>query len=269
MNTELTQIAQINKLKDDLFIEMCNKMLSHYSRLSGRVFKKINTIDEFFEIRKSNSLTLLSLLSKCHHIIYHIGSPVSIPGFLTRVATRKKKQTQPNAGKGFDEGEFLGVCHFRWDWKGQTLNEIELKALRQYLGYSEPKEFSSYEKEAQKFAKKNGIELTTIGDPEYKKYFSNDKEERYVFKLKLTRKKKDYTFTFGQSINEGANKPGIYDVLACLTKYDPETFENFCSEFAYDTDSREALKTYKAVTKEWQAVERLFGDILEELQEIQ
>lgn len=63
--------------------------------------------------------------------------------------------------------------------------------------------------------------------------------------------------------------PSNYDVLACLTKYDPGTFENFCSEFGYDTDSRKAFKTYKAVRREWKNIERLFTpEQIEQLAEI-
>lgn len=63
--------------------------------------------------------------------------------------------------------------------------------------------------------------------------------------------------------------PSLYSVLACLTKYDPGTFEDFCGDFGYDTDSLSALRTFKAVTKEWKAVENVFGDVIDELQEIQ
>lgn len=64
--------------------------------------------------------------------------------------------------------------------------------------------------------------------------------------------------------------PTAYSVLACLQKYEVGTFENFCSEFGYDTDSRKAHKTYKAVVKEWENVQKLFsGTQLEQLQEIQ
>ena len=61
----------------------------------------------------------------------------------------------------------------------------------------------------------------------------------------------------------------MYDILSCLTKYDPETLENFCAEFGYDINSRDSKKTYNAVCKEYKAVEILFGDIMDELQEIQ
>ena len=47
--------------------------------------------------------------------------------------------------------------------------------------------------------------------------------------------------------------------MSCITKADPGTFEDFCSEFGYDTDSRQAEKTYKAVKREWEKVARVFG----------
>jgi hypothetical protein len=127
---------------------------------------------------------------------------------------------------------------------------------------------TNYKLQALRFAKKNGVKLAFIGDPEYKKHFADDKNYRYVFKCRLSRGRKSYTFNFGQSIAAGAEEPSMYDILACLTKYDVGSFEDFCSEFGYDTDSRTAERTYKAVLKEWAGVERLFSDILEELQEI-
>lgn len=63
--------------------------------------------------------------------------------------------------------------------------------------------------------------------------------------------------------------PTAYDVLACLTKYEVGTFEDFCSEFGYDTDSRTAKKTYKAVLKEYSNVCKIWSDSeIELMQEI-
>lgn len=62
-------------------------------------------------------------------------------------------------------------------------------------------------------------------------------------------------------------EPELYDILTCLTKYDVGTFENFCSEFGYDEDSRSAEKTYNAVVKEYESMCRLFSD--EELEVLQ
>jgi hypothetical protein len=81
---------------------------------------------------------------------------------------------------------------------------------------------------------------------------------------------KQYSFKFGQSIAEGSNEPTLYDVLACLQKYDVGTFEDFCGNFGYDEDSRKAEKIYKAVCKEYEGMQRLFNEEeLELLQEIQ
>lgn len=126
----------------------------------------------------------------------------------------------------------------------------------------------NYSHDAIKFAKKHGIKLAIIGDPEYKKHFADDTQERYVFKCRLSRAGRSYTFAFGQSINAGAEEPKMYDVLACLQKYDVGDFHNFCSEFGYDEDSRKAERIYKAVLREYNAMERIFGpDLLEEMAE--
>ena len=129
------------------------------------------------------------------------------------------------------------------------------------------KTINNYEKQALSFSKKYGVKLQILGS-EYKPMWG-EVQKRFVFKCKLLRNSKSYTFKFGQSIAKGSSYPTMYDILTCLTKYDPETFENFCAEFGYDIYSRNSKKTYKAVCEEYRAVKRLFGDIMDELQEIQ
>jgi len=64
--------------------------------------------------------------------------------------------------------------------------------------------------------------------------------------------------------------PTAYDVLTCLTKYDPGTFVDFCNEFGYDTDSRRAERTYKAVREEYLNICALYNDAeLKKMSEIQ
>ena len=59
-------------------------------------------------------------------------------------------------------------------------------------------------------------------------------------------------------------------MLACLEKYDPGTFEDFCSELGYDEDSRTAERIYIAVIKEYKDLTRIFTEKqMEELSEIQ
>jgi hypothetical protein len=123
-----------------------------------------------------------------------------------------------------------------------------------------------YNKGAYLIANAIGLKMK-IGESEYKKHFPTDKDNRYVFKITLKKGGKQYTFNFGQSISEGSNEPTLYSVLSCLQKYDVGTFEDFCGDFGYDEDSRTAERTYKAVVKEFQAMERLFNsDELELLQ---
>lgn len=63
--------------------------------------------------------------------------------------------------------------------------------------------------------------------------------------------------------------PDAYSLFACMQKYDPGTFEDFCGDFGYDTDSRRAEVVYKGVVKEWRKVREFFTDgELEELREI-
>lgn len=65
-------------------------------------------------------------------------------------------------------------------------------------------------------------------------------------------------------------EPTAYSVLACLTKYNPGTFEDFCDEFGYNTDSKKAEKTYNAVRDEYLHIISLFNESeMNQLQEIQ
>lgn len=148
-----------------------------------------------------------------------------------------------------------------------------MKQRNWYTEY-DPKEFveyyadGQYEQEAVDFARRNGVKMYCLAQ-DYDYYFPDDREERWIYKMQLVRGNKSYTFEFGQSITAGDQIPTYYDVLAALTKYDPYTFENFCAEYGYDEDSRRAYSTYQAVKKEYEAVERLFGDVMDELQEFQ
>lgn len=124
-----------------------------------------------------------------------------------------------------------------------------------------------YDKLADDWAAKVGAKLTILGK-EFRKYFESDLQARYVFKCRLERNGKRYTFTFGQSLAEGSKEPTMYDVLAAMTKSEVGTFQDFCAEFCYCEDSRRAEKMYKACCREWDAMQRLFGDVMEGLQDI-
>ena len=66
------------------------------------------------------------------------------------------------------------------------------------------------------------------------------------------------------------SEPTCADVLDCLasdvTGIESQSFEDWCSDLGYDTDSRTAERTYNAVYKQLNSLTRLFGnDKLQEL----
>lgn len=167
---------------------------------------------------------------------------------------------------------------------------------------------NNYEKQANDFLEKHNVELL-VKFLKNGKHFADDKDNRDIYEITLKRGQRSYVFNFGQSLanslkyvdklngNEftstGGNlkgnkivtnikylkdyckevkgiQPNAYDILACLTKYNPGTFEDFCNEFGYDTDSRKAEKTYNAVRDEYLQLISLFNEKeMEQLQEIQ
>lgn len=67
-------------------------------------------------------------------------------------------------------------------------------------------------------------------------------------------------FPAGQIIEVRGSEPTAYDILACLVKYDPNTFEDFCGDFGYSTDSIIAVDAYKEVKEEWKNVQTIWTD---------
>lgn len=90
-----------------------------------------------------------------------------------------------------------------------------------------------------------------------------------AIKRRITELETELTYSKTLQLS-GIIPPNAYDVLSCITKYDPGTFEDFCSDFGYDEDSRSAEKTYNAVCEEWENISLLFTyEEIEQLQEIQ
>lgn len=146
---------------------------------------------------------------------------------------------------------------------------------------------SKYEQQAQGFLDRTGTSIDIVFLRKGK-YFPKDKEERDIYDVTLKRGEQEYSFTFGQSLaktkqdfdyktgrkSQKRIKPTAYDILVCLEKYEtPADVWEFAREFGYTIDSRESLaeveQTCLAVMNEYNNVMRLFGDVIEELREIQ
>lgn len=155
---------------------------------------------------------------------------------------------------------------------------------------------SDYEAQAQAWATKWGVVMTCTFAG-HRRYFADDKDTRDTYSITLRRGNRSMTFDYGASLNGSRacadsdgpywrerlqkhkgplpfrrSAPSHYDVLTCIEKYEPGTFEQWCGELGYDTDSRKALDTYLAVQKQAREFVALCGSdraMMEEAQEIQ
>ena len=111
-------------------------------------------------------------------------------------------------------------------------------------------------------------------DDGYRPYFNPSDESRQVYKVYVSFNGKKTMFTYGDSIANwihGKNpdnnleqyKEYKNDILDCITSdyySECENFDDFCSEFGYDSDSRKAYKTYKAVQRQSEKLHKVFSD---------
>ena len=138
----------------------------------------------------------------------------------------------------------------------QTEHEVLMSEIEQLI------DESSYNEAAAKVAEAYGLKLSVI-EYSYGSYFPSDRFDkvRCIFKMRLERnvngKNKSYTFKFGQSIAAGSKEPNMYDILACMTKYDVGSYDDFCSSFGYELGSISET-TFNGVCKEYNAMCRLF-----------
>lgn len=128
---------------------------------------------------------------------------------------------------------------------------------------------NEYEKIAKDFCKKNHVKIwfSFIGRKQWKEIGAAVN----TYRVSIMTPIKSFTVTFHDSINHTVTgaRPTKYNVLACLTKYDPGSFEDFCNEFGYDEYNRNSMSTYRAVLKEWEKMEEAFTEEqLEELRKI-
>jgi hypothetical protein len=128
----------------------------------------------------------------------------------------------------------------------------------------------NYEEQANNFLRYTGAEIK-IRFLKNDRYFHDDKESRNIYTFTISRGKRKYKGTFGDSIynTEERIEPTEYDILSCITKYEPEeTLDDFMLAYGYE-DEKTVKKIYNAVKKEYQGMKELFNDKeLEKLQEI-
>lgn len=85
----------------------------------------------------------------------------------------------------------------------------------------------------------------------------------YRCTLKYKGRKYSFDFWHGVAINSDPTAEGCLECLLSDAHGADNTFEDFCGEFGYDTDSRKAERIYKACIKVRENMERLLGDDFE------
>jgi len=228
------------------------------------------TKEEFEKIVNSNlkgSKTLDALARKISNMIFNRGMGESIIPFLVNMDEPKRLKQDKNQWGPSDSNKYP-FGHFRWDYKAYTLTDNELSIVKTFV---RDFVYNEYEEQAETFLKETKTELRTFFN-RYDKYFKEDEQRRNIYTCILSNHKYSYTFEFGDSIQSTAkNKPlDRYSVLSCLNIDYSEDFEDFCDNYGYEKDSRNAEKTYNAVKKESEALQQLFTEEqLEQLHEIQ
>ena len=139
------------------------------------------------------------------------------------------------------------------------------------------KELSNYETNAVNFLRSHNAKMKIYHIMDnYGCWETSGMTGGYLYRVRIDREGKTWSFNFSDSLHNRHNnlRPGKYDVLACIEKYEPYgDVWDFASEFGYEINSRnsykETEKIFKAVRREYRNVIRMFGDCIDELREIQ
>lgn len=144
-------------------------------------------------------------------------------------------------------------------------------------------ENNKYKKQAQDFLEKYNLSINIQkAIPQKSPLWSNNKEHGINYWVTIHNNNKSYSFDYwgsiadrekienGSSYEASKAHPTAYDILACLDVEDNgTTYEDFCSCFGYEEDSRQAEKTYKAVMVQSRELRKILSeDAIEELREI-
>jgi hypothetical protein len=84
------------------------------------------------------------------------------------------------------------------------------------------------------------------------------------WKCIIRRGNKQMTVYFSQG-SAHTKEPTLTDILDCIASDaagidNASGFEDWCSEYGYDTDSRKAERTYNVCVKQAEALKRMFGE---------
>lgn len=158
---------------------------------------------------------------------------------------------------------------------GNLIQEIQFKNALQYSENPEALE---------KVLREGSLSIQAVQLGTFE-YFEGDKEKRDVYEIIIKRNGKTIAFRYGDSIqNTRLNKSvtlwcetpkerairagkikemresSLYSILACIQAeyYCADTFEDFCEDFGYDTDSLKAEKTFRNCREQSKKLQSIF-----------
>lgn len=157
-------------------------------------------------------------------------------------------------------------------------NLIQENQFKKALQYSENPE------QLEKILREGSLSISAVKLGTFE-YFESDKEKRDVYEIIIKRNGKTINFRYGDSIHntelheksslfgdtpkeiyrrkqeiKEMQENSLYSILACIhvDHYCPDTFEDFCSEFGYDTDSIKAEKTFRNCREQSKKLQSIF-----------
>ncbi|MDY0282415.1 MAG: hypothetical protein RBR35_17850 [Salinivirgaceae bacterium] len=89
------------------------------------------------------------------------------------------------------------------------------------------------------------------------------------YRVTLKRPGRRMTLVFSKGFGHKGAPPAVVEILECLQSdariaEDCASFEGFCSDLGYNSDSRRAEKTYKALKRQAAKLQKFFGDLYED-----
>ncbi len=88
----------------------------------------------------------------------------------------------------------------------------------------------------------------------------------YHYRVTLKRRGRQMTvpFSMGPALD---HEPGASEVLSCLVSdasSSDQDFDNWCADYGYDTDSRKAERTFRAVAAQSAKLRTFLGELYDE-----
>lgn len=138
---------------------------------------------------------------------------------------------------------------------------------------------TDYDKQADKFLADNSITFRAVLKDTKAPLWTNEDGKQapygHHYRVTLSKGSKRLSFDFWDcraNKDKGVKTVNAYSVLACVSGdvTCPETFEDFCSDYGCDTDSRAAYRTFKRCSAFGKRLRAFFTESeIEALREIQ